>query len=131
MTLRCIDIETTGTDPATDAIVEIASVDLQRDGTITNQRVTLVSPGIPVPPEASAVHHLIDADLAGAPRLEQVIERSREPTPTWPTTAPSSNRSWTGTLVATRSGSAPISARSGSGRTVLRMGTKRCATNSA
>ena len=37
MTVRCID-ETTGIDPAEDAIVEIASVDLQRDGTITNQR---------------------------------------------------------------------------------------------
>ena len=35
MTVRCIDIETTGTDPAHDAIIEIASVDLQRDGTIT------------------------------------------------------------------------------------------------
>jgi exodeoxyribonuclease X len=73
MTLRCIDIETTGTDPGRDAIVEIASVDLQRDSTITNQRAALVHPGVPVPAEASAVHHLIDADLAGAPRLEDVI----------------------------------------------------------
>ena len=31
MTLRIIDIETTGTDPATDAIIEIASVDLRAD----------------------------------------------------------------------------------------------------
>ena len=75
MTVRCIDIETTGTDPAHDAIIEIASVDLQRDGTITNQRTTLVVPDIPVPAEASAVHHLIDADLAAAPQLDQVIDQ--------------------------------------------------------
>jgi exodeoxyribonuclease X len=49
-------------------------VDLRRDGTITNQQAALVFPGIPVPSEASAVHHLIDADLAASPRIEQVIE---------------------------------------------------------
>jgi len=75
MTVRCIDIETTGVDPAKDAIVEIASVDLQRDNTITNQRSALVSPGITVPAEASAVHHLIDADLARAQPLEQLIDQ--------------------------------------------------------
>jgi len=51
MTLRIIDIETTGTDPATDAIVEIASVDLLKDGTIAHQHSTLVRPPIPEPPE--------------------------------------------------------------------------------
>ena len=75
MTLRCIDIETTGIDPSRDAIVEIASVDLQRDATITNFQETLVRPSIPVPAAASAVHHLIDADLAHAPQLEAVINR--------------------------------------------------------
>ena len=69
MTIRIVDIETTGTDPASDMIIEIASVDLLGDGTIANQMSTLVRPGIPVPPESSAVHHLIDADLASAPRL--------------------------------------------------------------
>lgn len=75
MTIRCIDIETTGIDPESDAVVEIASVDILREGGITNRQETLVKPGIPVPPEASAVHHLIDADLANAPLLEQVVGR--------------------------------------------------------
>jgi exodeoxyribonuclease X len=75
MTVRCIDIETTGIDPATDAVVEIASVDLLREGGITNQQETLVRPRVPIPPEASAVHHLIDADLVSAPSLEDVIDR--------------------------------------------------------
>jgi DNA polymerase III epsilon subunit-like protein len=34
MTVRVIDIETTGIDPAMDAIVEVASVDLMRDNAI-------------------------------------------------------------------------------------------------
>jgi DNA polymerase III epsilon subunit-like protein len=44
MTLRCIDIETTGTDPANDAVVEIASVDLQRDNTVTNFKAAVPLP---------------------------------------------------------------------------------------
>jgi exodeoxyribonuclease X len=73
MTLRVIDIETTGTNPAADAIIEIASVDLLADGAIANRQSTLVRSGIPVPPEASAVHHLLDVDLAGAPPLMDVV----------------------------------------------------------
>jgi exodeoxyribonuclease X len=73
MTVRVVDIETTGIDPSQDAIVEIASVDVLADGTITNRRSTLVRPPIRVPPEASAVHHLIAEDLAGAPLLEEVL----------------------------------------------------------
>jgi exodeoxyribonuclease X len=75
MTVRCIDVETTGIDPAKDAIIEIASVDVQRDGTITNKRETLAKPGVAVPAVASAIHHLIDADLVAAPDLEEVIDQ--------------------------------------------------------
>jgi DNA polymerase III epsilon subunit-like protein len=70
---RVIDIETTGTDPTVDAIIEIASVDLLKDGTIANQRTALVRPPLPVPPGSSAVHHLIDEDLAFAPELEDTL----------------------------------------------------------
>jgi exodeoxyribonuclease X len=77
MTLRIIDIETTGTDPVTNSIIEIASVDLLADGTIANRQATFVRPGIPVPPEASAVHHLLDEDIAGAPPLMDVVEMFR------------------------------------------------------
>ena len=49
MTIRCIDIETTGIDPESDAVVEIASVDLLREGGISNWQETLVKPNIPVP----------------------------------------------------------------------------------
>ncbi|HEY1243901.1 MAG TPA: exonuclease domain-containing protein [Hyphomicrobiaceae bacterium] len=48
MTVRVIDIETTGIDPTVDAIIEIASVDLLKDGAIANQRTALVRPPLPV-----------------------------------------------------------------------------------
>jgi hypothetical protein len=60
MTIRIVDIETAGTDPVADAIIEIASVDLRDD------RQPALDPGgplIPVPSESSAVHHLIDEEL--------------------------------------------------------------------
>ena len=75
MTVRCIDIETTGIDPAIDAIVEMASIDIQCESTITNIRETLVKPGVSVPPVASAIHHLIDEDLEDAPPLTEVIDQ--------------------------------------------------------
>jgi exodeoxyribonuclease X len=73
MTVRVIDIETTGTDAAVDEVIEIASVDVQANGTIANHLEALVCPPIPVPPEASAVHHLLYQDLTGKPPLKEVL----------------------------------------------------------
>jgi hypothetical protein len=67
------------------------------EGTITNRQSTLVRPGIPIPPEASAVHHLIDEDLADAPPLmDAICSGARTPTSlTTPTSSsPSSGRCW-------------------------------------
>lgn len=73
MTVRCIDIETTGINPTCDAIIEIASVDVLADGTIASRQEALVCPPIPVPPEASAVHHLTHEDLTGKPPLRDTL----------------------------------------------------------
>lgn len=71
--MRVIDIETTGMDPAKDRVVEIASVDVSKAG-IANSRRTFVNPGIPIPPESSAVHHILDEDVKGAPDFETAIK---------------------------------------------------------
>jgi exodeoxyribonuclease X len=71
--MTVIDIETTGTNPVADAIIEIASVDVLADGTIANWQEALVCPPIPVPPEASAVHHLTYEDLMGKPPLNDTL----------------------------------------------------------
>jgi exodeoxyribonuclease X len=77
MVVRVIDVETTGIDPERDAVIKIASVALLADGTITNRVSPLVRSGMPVPPEASAVHHLIDEDLIGPPPLMDAIHLFR------------------------------------------------------
>jgi DNA polymerase III epsilon subunit-like protein len=73
--IRVIDIETTGIDPATDAIIEIASVDMVREGGITNAMDALVRRGGPIPPGASAVHYIVDEDVPNALALAEVIDR--------------------------------------------------------
>lgn len=65
MTIRVIDIETTGIYP-TDHVVEIGSVDLLPDGSITKHQEFLVLPPCPIPAEARAIHHISDADVAQA-----------------------------------------------------------------
>jgi exodeoxyribonuclease X len=64
--IRIFDVETTGVDAKEHRVIEIAAYDLAPDGAITRVGSHLVQPGRKIPPEASAVHHLIDADLVGA-----------------------------------------------------------------
>jgi DNA polymerase-3 subunit epsilon len=65
------DLETTGTDPSRDKIVEIALVRLEPSGS----RVAItrrINPERPIPPEATAVHGIGDADVAGLPAFREV-----------------------------------------------------------
>ena len=61
------DLETTGTRPDVDRIVEIAAFDPVRDRSF--QR--LVHPGIPIPGESSAINHITDTMVASAPRFAE------------------------------------------------------------
>jgi DNA polymerase III epsilon subunit-like protein len=61
------DCETTGTDLAVDEIVSFALVRLDGDGVETLRWSRLVRPSYPIPSEATAVHGITDADVAGAP----------------------------------------------------------------
>lgn len=71
-TIRVIDLETTGIDPKDHRIIEIAAVDLLDSGEIRLAGTHLVNPGRDIPPEASAVHHLIAADLSSSPLIGEV-----------------------------------------------------------
>jgi DNA polymerase-3 subunit epsilon len=65
--IEVLDTETTGMSPAQGhALVEVARVRLE-DGAITETWSSLVRPGRPVPPDASAVHGITDAMVADAP----------------------------------------------------------------
>jgi DNA polymerase III epsilon subunit-like protein len=75
-TYAVIDVETTGMDPAVDRVVEIACVRLH-EGRITRRFEALVDPGCPIPAAASEIHHILDADVRGKPRLAEVAGRVR------------------------------------------------------
>lgn len=68
------DLETTGTDALHDRIVEISMIKVMPDGTDI-QRTVRVNPGMPIPAEATAVHHITDADVADKPLFSQLAER--------------------------------------------------------
>ena len=75
-----IDVETTGTNPADDAVVELAAVGLRFDPATRNHdrfcKVyrTVVDPGRAIPPDASAVHHLTAEHVRGQPRLAEALQ---------------------------------------------------------
>jgi DNA polymerase III epsilon subunit family exonuclease len=65
--LAVLDTETTGLDPAQGhGLVEVACVALD-DGEIGQTWSTLVNPGRPIPPDASAVHGITDLMVRDAP----------------------------------------------------------------
>ena len=76
-TYAVIDVETTGMDPEADRVVEIACVRLH-EGRITSRFETLVDPGCPIPAGASAIHHILDADVRGKPSLAEVAGQVRQ-----------------------------------------------------
>lgn len=61
-----LDTETTGTRRDVDRIVEIALL-VEYDEPL----VWRINPGVPIPAEASAVHGITDADVAGCPSFAQ------------------------------------------------------------
>lgn len=67
-----VDSETTGLDPSVDKAVEVGGI-LLEDGKIVKHYESLVNPGIPIPPEASAVHHIVDHMVADAPGIEAAL----------------------------------------------------------
>jgi DNA polymerase-3 subunit epsilon len=75
--LAILDTETTGTNPATDRIIEIAIVRVTPSGTVS-RFATLVNPDCPIPAEATAIHGITDEDVKGAPRFFAIAARALE-----------------------------------------------------
>ena len=76
--IHVIDVETTGLDAAVDRIVEIAAVTVAlapRPHIEALSLDTLVNPGVPIGPEARAVHHIGDEMVASAPRFKALVPR--------------------------------------------------------
>ncbi|MCL2234174.1 MAG: exonuclease domain-containing protein [Firmicutes bacterium] len=66
------DLETTGLDPKTNKIVEIAGVRV-KDGEIVETFSTLIDPEFPIPSESTKIHGITNDMVKGMPTLEQVL----------------------------------------------------------
>ncbi|HAQ56509.1 MAG TPA: hypothetical protein DCR44_03810 [Acholeplasmatales bacterium] len=72
-----LDTETTGLDPSSERIVEIAIL-TYRDGSLFETYETLINPGKRMPAMASAVNGITDDMLIGAPAFPEVAAMIQE-----------------------------------------------------
>ena len=72
MKFIAFDLETTGTVPGADAIVEIGAVRFI-DGQVDSLFCTLVDPRRPIPPGASRVNGITDDMVIGKPLVQDVL----------------------------------------------------------
>jgi DNA polymerase-3 subunit epsilon len=73
MRFIAFDLETTGTLPGVDKIVEVGAVRFI-DGQVEAVFSTLIDPERSIPPAASAVNGISDDMLVGKPKIETILE---------------------------------------------------------
>ncbi len=66
-----LDLETTGVDPSKDRIVELSLLKVFPDGS-RDVKTRRINPGMPIPPAATAVHHITDEDVKDSPAFAQI-----------------------------------------------------------
>jgi len=71
--LAFVDLETTGIDVIRDRIVEIAVLKIHVDGR-EEMKVRRVNPGIPIPPETTAIHGITDEDVKNEPSFKEIAK---------------------------------------------------------
>ena len=68
--LIVFDIESTGTSPRKDRIIELAAVKLFPDGS-EQTKTWLLNPTIPIPPETTAIHGITDEIVKNCPTFKE------------------------------------------------------------
>ncbi|RPH34537.1 MAG: 3'-5' exonuclease [Bacteroidales bacterium] len=68
-----VDLETTGIDIIKDRIVEIAVLKIHVDGK-EEMKVRRVNPGMPIPPETTAIHGISDEDVKNEPTFKEIAK---------------------------------------------------------
>ena len=71
------DLETTGTNVMHDRIVEMSYIKVFPDGT-EEKKSRRINPGIPIPAQATAVHHISDEDVKDEPTFRQIAKSLHE-----------------------------------------------------
>ncbi|MGO9876076.1 MAG: DEDD exonuclease domain-containing protein [Acidimicrobiia bacterium] len=72
VTFVVVDLETTGTSPAIDAVTEIGALRM-RGGELLGRFETFVNPGVPIPPMITVLTGITEAMLLPAPRIGEVL----------------------------------------------------------
>jgi DNA polymerase-3 subunit epsilon len=72
--LIIFDLESTGISIQLDRIVEISYIKLMPDGSQATSTL-LIHPEMPIPAQATAIHGITDADVAGKPTFKEVAAR--------------------------------------------------------
>ncbi|MFK7980452.1 MAG: exonuclease domain-containing protein [Saprospiraceae bacterium] len=67
------DLETTGVSVTKDRIVQIGAIKVMPDGSEEVKNV-LINPTIPIPPGATAVHGVSDAEVKDKPKFKQIAK---------------------------------------------------------
>ena len=62
------DTETTGVRHERDHIIEIAAYDPEQDRTFES----LINPGVPIPPDSTAIHNITDDMVADKPTFAEI-----------------------------------------------------------
>jgi DNA polymerase-3 subunit epsilon len=75
--LAVIDLETTGTNVASDRIIEIAIIKVFPDKT-TQSKVKRINPGMPIPAGSTAIHGIKDEDVKDAPLFKQAAHELKQ-----------------------------------------------------
>ncbi len=75
--LAFIDLETTGVNPGTDRIVEIAIIKILPDGARSVKR-KLINPEMPIPKNACEIHGISDEMVKDAPTFKQVAHELKQ-----------------------------------------------------
>jgi len=78
MRFIAFDLETTGTLPGVDQIVEIGAVLFNEAGAPETIFETLINPGVPMPEAASRVNGITDEMLVGKPSITDVLDAFAE-----------------------------------------------------
>ncbi len=78
MRFIAFDLETTGTLPGVNQIVEIGAVTYDENGKPETIFATLINPGVPMPEAASRVNGITDDMLVGKPKITDVLDAFAE-----------------------------------------------------
>ena len=68
------DLETTGTNVATDRIVELSYIKLFPGSKEPQKKPLRINPEMPIPAQATAVHHITDDDVKNEPTFKQIAK---------------------------------------------------------